>query len=276
MAGEKPPRGRARGRPRGSGRGCRPVGTLGLELAVPVPRNGNSRGRPRGRPRGRGGSARGSNIPTSNEQQLTLELSTTDQSAEPCDTESVDRSDGDAHVTPCTVRGGRRGGRPRGSGAQCLTLRREEDRAIIPPSPRRRAPRRKREEPPSDAARGDAAISSGENVADHVLSGDVHADVDEDVEESGEHPDLTVPDDGHPWNSPEGFPHLMEQMKKFYEDVNDHGHVCSICGERKFTIRPITAKTIQSWYMGAKSIDELRRTMYPQFPDEKSVPAVRR
>ena len=166
-------------------------------------------------------------------------------------------------------------GRPRGSGAHCLTLRGDAIRATVPLSPRCRAPRRKREDHPSDVPGGDAASSSGENVADHVLAPDVHTGGDDDMGEEGEHPDPTVPDDGHPWNSPEGFPHLMEQMKKFYEDVNDHGHVCSICGERKFTIRPITAKTIQSWYMGAKSIDELRTTMYPQYPDEKTVAVVR-
>ena len=78
----------------------------------------------------------------------------------------------------------------------------------------------------------------------------------------------------HSWNSEEGFPKLMERVEKLFTKLDDHGHGCSICGERRYKGQDVTIARIQSWHFGKKTIEELRKMLYPQYPKEKSVPNV--
>ena len=133
---------------------------------------------------------------------------------------------------------------------------------------------RKRDDPPGEDSsdpESDAASEGGIDIRPD--SGGPAEDESEpdDPEDPADGPIPTVPDCGNPWNSPEGFPALMEQMQKFYAQINDHGRVCSICGERKHTTRMVPMSRIREWHMDSKSARELREMMYPQYPEERIV-----
>ena len=81
-------------------------------------------------------------------------------------------------------------------------------------------------------------------------------------------------DEVHPWNSEEGFPILMERVEKFFDKLRDHGHVCSVCGERRHAGQNVTFARISSWHFGKKTPEQLREMLYPQYPVEKRLPVV--
>ena len=159
---------------------------------------------------------------------------------------------------------GRPRGRPRGRGSRRLTTEGLNRRRSVRETQSPRGSRR-RAEPPCEVP------SEGE-VDDESLSGSERAASESEPDEEAE---LAFFEDAHPWNSEEGFPKLMERMKLFYDGVNDPGHVCSICGERKFTGRPVSINKISSWHYDRKTQLELRKMLYSQFPDEKALPVVR-
>jgi hypothetical protein len=77
-----------------------------------------------------------------------------------------------------------------------------------------------------------------------------------------------------PWNTPEGWEKVKAQADMYYAQINHMGHVCSVCGERRHDGKDVPSDVIMSWGVGYTVSRDLTRVLYPQYPNQKTVPEV--
>ena len=145
---------------------------------------------------------------------------------------------------------GRPRGRPRtrrGPGrppqADCLTrkadLRRRDEREQSGVRSTRGRGGRRRSQPPDSDPNDDPAANLDEVLS--AVSEEENASSEGESEPEGH--DIGVVDE--PWNTPSGFEKVKEQSSEYFKRIKYHGHVCSVCGERRFDGKPCRARTSQ-------------------------------
>ena len=167
---------------------------------------------------------------------------------------------------PPTANLGEQGGRPAGRmnhSTPFLTLETQK---------RRKRSRVKRPDPPPDHP------SDSDSDSDSVSEGAAAMSDDDSVDSSDSDDDEEAQfafwETVHSWNSEQGYPELMKHVQAFFDELHNHGCVCCICGERRFSGGVISLELIRSWHFGRKTVEELRAMFYPQYPKERTVQTV--
>ena len=143
--------------------------------------------------------------------------------------------------------------------------RQERTDASVDDAPRRG---RRRSQPPDAAPNDDPAANLDEVLS--AVSEEENASSEGDSEPEGH--DIGVVDE--PWNTPSGFEKVKEQSSEYFKRIKYHGHVCSVCGERRFDGKDIPAAKIRKWGVGRTKNGDLTQVLYPQYPLAEQVPVV--
>jgi hypothetical protein len=91
---------------------------------------------------------------------------------------------------------------------------------------------------------------------------------------SDESDDMSVEndvDDEHlHWNSVDGWKEVEKSCEKFIRCISNHGHVCSICGEKRKDVTEIEDKVLVEWCAINDELD-INEQLYAQFPKEREI-----